>query len=86
MMQFHFDEEANALYSAIAPGEVARTVELTDLVYVDVDAQGAPLGIEFVSADEFVPFLRRLNALDQDHQWRELVPSQVLELFSVGAA
>jgi uncharacterized protein YuzE len=51
-MQFRFDEEANALSIAIRAGEVVRTIELTDMVYIDVDADGAPLGIEFVSADE----------------------------------
>ena len=51
-MQFRFDEEANALYIASRAGEVVRTIELTDMVYIDVDADGAPLGIEFVSADE----------------------------------
>ena len=53
-MQFRFDEEANALYIAIRAGKVVRTIEVTDMVYIDVDADGAPLGIEFVSADEFV--------------------------------
>ena len=70
--QCNFDstEEANALYIAIRAGEVVRTIEVTDMVYIDVDADGAPLGIEFVSADEFVPFLRRLHALEQSHEWQ----------------
>jgi uncharacterized protein YuzE len=85
-MQFRFDEEANALYIAIRAGEVERTIEVTDLVYIDVDADGAPLGIEFVSADEFVPFLRRLHALEQSHEWRDVVPAEVRELFWVSAA
>ena len=50
-MQFRFDEDAHALYIAIRAGEVVRTIEVTDMVYIDVDADGAPLGIEFVSAD-----------------------------------
>jgi hypothetical protein len=45
-----------------------------------------PLGIEFVSADEFVPFLRRLHTLEQTHEWRDVVPAEVRELFLVGAA
>ena len=85
-MQFRFDQDANALYIVISAGEIARTIELTDMVYVDVDVTGAPLGIEFVSADEFVPFLRRLNALEQSHEWRDLVPPEVRELFSASAA
>ncbi len=85
-VQFRFDEEANALYIAIKAGEVARTIEVTDMVYIDVDADGAPLGIEFVSADEFVPFLRRLHALEQSHEWNDVIPVEVRELFFVGAA
>ena len=85
-MRFRFDEEANALYIALKAGEVVRTIEVTDMVYIDVDAVGAPLGIEVVSADEFVPFLRRLHALEQSHEWREVIPVEVRELFFVGAA
>jgi uncharacterized protein YuzE len=49
-MQFQLDVEANALYIAIKPGAVARTIELTDLVYVDVDATGEPRGVESLSS------------------------------------
>ena len=85
-LQFRFDEEANALYIAIRAGDVVRTIEVTDMVYIDVDADGAPLGIEFVSADEFVPFLRRLHALEQSHGWRDVIPAEVWELILVSAA
>lgn len=67
-MQLRFDQDANTLYIAIRAGEIARTVELTDLVYVDVDASGDPLGIEFAKADELVTSLRRLGALEQSHE------------------
>ena len=85
-MQFRFDEEANALYIAIRAGEVVRTIELTDMDYIDVDADMAPVGIELVSADEFRPFLRRLHALEQSHEWKEVVPDEVQELFWVSGA
>ena len=58
-MQFRFDSEANCLYVSLAKGDVARTIELSDMVYVDVDTRGVILGIEFVDADEFIPFLRQ---------------------------
>lgn len=58
-MQFRFDPEANSLYISLSKGEVVRTIELNDMVYVDVDTQGEILGIEFVDADEFIPFLRQ---------------------------
>ena len=85
-VQFRFDEAANALYIVIKAGEVARTIEVTDMVYIDVDADGAPIGIEFVSADEFVPVLRRLHALEQSQDWKDVVPADVRELFFVGSA
>ena len=83
-MQLRLDTDANALYIAIKPEPVARTIELTDMVYVD--AVGEPLGIEVVSADELVPFLRRLSTLDNDHEWQALVPAKVRELFVACAA
>jgi uncharacterized protein YuzE len=61
-MILEFDPDADAIYlrlSAIGPGEVAETVELTPFILLDLDAAGAPLGVEFVRADELVPFLRR---------------------------
>jgi uncharacterized protein YuzE len=40
-------------------GKVAETVEVEHMIVVDLDADGQPLGIEFVNADDFLPFLRR---------------------------
>ncbi len=85
-MQFRFDHDANALYIALHEGPVARTIEITDMVYVDVDASGTPLGIEFVSADEFVPFLRRLQELDAAGAEPVDWPAEIHHLFSVRAA
>jgi uncharacterized protein YuzE len=85
-MQFRFDEDANALYIALHEGKVARTIEITDMVYVDIDASGTPLGVEFVSADEFVPFLRRLQSTKASAEWTVGVPAEVRELFSATAA
>ena len=82
-MQFRFDEEANALYIAIRPREVVRTIQATNIVYIHVHSDGAPLRIEFVSADEFVPFLRRLHALEQSHEWRDIVHAKVRDLILV---
>jgi uncharacterized protein YuzE len=53
------DDEANALYFRFNSGEVARTVELTDSLFVDVDADGKTIGLECLDADEFFPMLRR---------------------------
>jgi uncharacterized protein YuzE len=85
-MQFRFDEDANALSIALHEGQVARTIEITDMVYVDVDVHGTPLGVEFVSADEFIPFLRRLRGLEKTDAWADVIPAEVRELFSANAA
>jgi uncharacterized protein YuzE len=58
-LKFRLDTEVNALYIRFMPGKVEQTVEWEDLVYIDIDAEGRPLGVEFVNADDFVPFLRR---------------------------
>jgi uncharacterized protein YuzE len=78
-MHIRLDPDVNALYIALRSGRVSKTLELTDSVSVDLDAKGKPLGIEFVNADEFVPFIRE-HANDTD------IPPQVRELFSVTAA
>jgi uncharacterized protein YuzE len=57
--QFRLDPDVNALYIRFSAGEVSRTLELEEFVYVDIDAQGEAVGVEFVNADDFMPFLRR---------------------------
>lgn len=59
MAQIRLDPDVNALYIRFSAGKVARTLELETFVYVDIDAQGYPVGLEFANADDFVPFLRR---------------------------
>lgn len=78
-MEFQLDCDVNALYIKLRSGQVSRTIELTDSVYVDMDADDVPLGIEFLNADEFVPFLReRAHGAD--------IPPRLRELFRVTAA
>ena len=57
-MQIRLDRDVNALYIELQEGKIARTLELAESVYADVDEQGTPLGLEFVNADDFIPFLR----------------------------
>jgi uncharacterized protein YuzE len=48
-MLVQYDTEAEATYVELVDGAaVARTVEVSDLVMVDVDADGRPVGVEFV--------------------------------------
>lgn len=60
-MKVTLDTEVNALYVRVREGTAAETIELDErgLVYLDVDAEGHPLGLEFINADDFLPFLRR---------------------------
>lgn len=85
-MQFRFDDEANALYIALHPGKVVRTIALTDTISVDIDAEGDALGIEFVSADELVPFLRWVQAHEAGDAWAAEMLAVVRELFAARAA
>jgi uncharacterized protein YuzE len=57
--QIRHDADANALYIRFTEAPIARTIEFEEFVYVDLDASGQPLGIEFVDADDFLPFLKR---------------------------
>jgi uncharacterized protein YuzE len=51
-MEFQLDRDVNALYIKLGTGMVSRTIELTDSIYVDMDAADAPIGLEFTNADE----------------------------------
>lgn len=43
-----YDPEADALYVRLGDGERARTVEIDDALYVDVDSEGHAVGIEIL--------------------------------------
>lgn len=45
-----YDEEANALYLRFSFAEIDDTIPLSDSVYVDIDADGDPVGIEILHA------------------------------------
>lgn len=45
-----YDPEANALYLRFSENEIAETLELSESVYVDVDADGSPVGLEVLDA------------------------------------
>ena len=75
-MRIEDSPTAGALYLRLQSGTVARTVEVEEMVYVDVDASGQPLGVEFVDAQEFLPFLERhAGALDVPGDLAELAAS-----------
>lgn len=78
-MTIEYDAEANALYLRFRPGKVAETIELEELVHLDVDRDGRPLGLEFVDADDFLPFLRR-------HAGRIEIPERIADTENVALA
>lgn len=58
-LRIRYDADADAMYLTVNEGAVADTVEIAEMVYVDVDGEGRPLGIEFVVASDFLSFLSR---------------------------
>jgi len=59
MIRFDYSSDGNLLNVALGDGPSIETIEIDDSVYVDVDADGRPIGIEFVNAADFLPFLAR---------------------------
>jgi len=54
-MLVSYDPAARATYVQIHEGAVARTVDITDTVMVDLDASGMPLGVEFLQVPADIP-------------------------------
>ena len=48
-MYVSYDTEAGATYVQVAEGDVSRTADLSDLVAVDLDDDGVPVGVEFLA-------------------------------------
>ena len=59
MIRFEYSADENLLYVALGVGPAAETIEVEESVYVDLDADGRPIGIEFLNADDFLSFLAR---------------------------
>lgn len=49
-MQIDYDPQADAIYVRFRPGEVDDTLAVGKYIYVDVDADGVPLGLEILFA------------------------------------
>jgi RNA polymerase sigma factor (sigma-70 family) len=55
-VRIKFDKESGAFYLTIREGEYSETLDLVDPgfgAYMDVDAEGNVLGVEFLSFEEF---------------------------------
>jgi uncharacterized protein YuzE len=49
-MQINYDPQADAIYIQFSSGEVDNTLQAGKYVYVDVDREGVPLGLEILFA------------------------------------
>lgn len=59
-MVLEYSPDGNLLYVRLRQGEVVETAEFQSDVYVDLDDEGRPVGVEYLNADGFFPFLKRL--------------------------
>jgi len=49
-MQIDYDPEADAIYVQLRPGEVDDTLTVGKYIFVDMDKDGVPLGLEILFA------------------------------------
>jgi len=54
-MKIEYDREVDAVYIYIQRKEVARTIEISDGVNIDLDEDGKLIGIEIIDATERYP-------------------------------
>lgn len=58
-MILQYSPDGHLLYVQLRDDAIVETVEVERDVYLDIDADGRPVGVEFVNADDFFPFLGR---------------------------
>lgn len=82
--RFEYDDENGLLYVRVRDGKVAETIERDEDVYMDVDAKGNVLGVEFLSfaALSDVGSLEVPERLDLPHQSLLYDPSSILKAVS----
>ncbi len=66
-----YDADVRALYIKLSGAAIAETVELSRTTYVDIDANGDPVGFEILNADPAL--IARVPATAGETAWRELV-------------
>ena len=54
-MKINFDQQADAIYIKFGSGKVAKTLEIEEDLYVDLDRKGKYLGIEILDASRKIP-------------------------------
>ncbi len=54
-MKITYDKIADAAYMVLRKGKVAKTVEMSESVIIDLDKKGNLLGIEMLNASKQLP-------------------------------
>jgi len=54
LMEINYDPEADAIYIQLRLGEVDDTLQAGKYVFVDVDVNGVPLGLEILFASRIL--------------------------------
>ena len=83
LVQTVYDQHADALYIRLREGDVARTDEIDDLTFVDVDASGDLLGIEVLHPARAVPTQAIFQQYNIQGSIRRLL-EQMFPKFGVG--
>ena len=58
-LRLTYSPDHGLLYVAFGEGDVADTIEVEESVYLDVSADGRPLGIEFLNGGDLPAFIAR---------------------------
>jgi uncharacterized protein YuzE len=65
-----YDPDVRAMYVRLSDRAVAKSVELSDTVYVDLDSDGEPVGFEILEAQSSL--VEKLAASHSSHSLKEL--------------
>ena len=74
-MKIEYDNEADALYIRIQDKQVYQTKEIEEGVNVDLDAQGAVIGLEIIGALERYDRKDLFNIATENLAWETLSQS-----------
>ena len=66
-----YDVDAEAIYLRFSAAEIVETVEVSDSLYVDVDANGDPIGIEVLGVASIA--LTNLAGIQSETELRQLL-------------
>jgi len=53
-MQINYDPQADTLYIQLQSGQVDDTIEASKYIYIDIDEENVPLGVEILFARQIL--------------------------------